>query len=359
MNITFIVGIIAIFGVINLSPLIYFIFYCCIINLNYWVVSLKPMFINFSLIYGLVSVHPIVFYSSFIMCCFFIFFNIYILTVHKFYYTTNFILFCLSFLTGGFWSLFYFFWGFFWVFDIIEYFPFLLSITCIFFLHKFYSISIHNYTIFLSLTIIVLLFSIRYGFLITRHSFFNTFNIKLFFVYLLVLFTFACFYKSSYCKIYFYKYCSIFLFLLCLLILINLPFFFLLFFSILSFSFRFKIKFPTYSFHIIVLFIYIYFNIKCWNFLNFIQLNFYLKITSQNYFLYYFNSIHNCITSYFMSTEVSSVLVNFFVKKIFFLDILNWKNFYIINDIIIGEYFFDLLIYFVIYIVLCIGDFNK
>lgn len=128
-----------------------------------------------SLIVGFYNIHPILLYLSFF---FFIskyqYINIFFIVLKKNqFYVASFTL-----LLGGYWGAGNSVWGYFWVNDIIE--QILLYCVLIFLIkfHIFETKQLNYFNIIIFFSLFFVLFLLRLGFISTRHSFFDTSNIK-------------------------------------------------------------------------------------------------------------------------------------------------------------------------------------
>lgn len=154
----------------------YFTLFSSNLNLNLeW-----PM----SLWIGLNTIHPYVYYLSFIFLI--------VLSWQKFAWelkiSYNLILytFCFALLLGMIWGSVNDLWGFFWVDDLIEFVLLLLVTLTLYQLHIYRSPTIHSLYIYL-LTIMSILFCVRWGIAGSRHSFFLELQIASYANYLWVL----------------------------------------------------------------------------------------------------------------------------------------------------------------------------
>lgn len=133
-------------------------------------VKIKTLIINTSLLVGFNNIHPFLFYISFTL----IIYNI--LFFNKFLnYSTQriYIVIIVSLLLGGLWGLGNSAWGFFWLKDPIEVLLLLLFLLSMFIIHT--NFTYHNfYTIITFFIFLVIsLYSLRNGFIFTKHNFFN------------------------------------------------------------------------------------------------------------------------------------------------------------------------------------------
>ena len=118
-----------------------------------------------------------------LLCTFTIFLNLY---TQSFYKLSLLCIICVNvftFITGGIWSLFFFSWGFYWVFDSIEYIPCFIVFTLLWKLHKYKTNAYCAYLGFLIIVLVVITYFIRQGFFKTKHSFFVDLQTKFFFIY--------------------------------------------------------------------------------------------------------------------------------------------------------------------------------
>ena len=127
-----------------------------------------------SLLEGLVSIHPVLFYLCFILLVSqAVATNPLVCAFHRILTTQVLIITMLALYTGGVWSLFSFVWNFFWVFDAIEFFPPIFILCSVWRLHHRYT-SVQLFGVASSLLIALwLLLNIRVGLVNTRHSFFT------------------------------------------------------------------------------------------------------------------------------------------------------------------------------------------
>lgn len=214
----------------------------------------------FELLVGLVSIHPIIFYFGL---------NLFIMWYLQIYaksnYTTKnpqnmlFILFFALFL-GGIWGWLNFSWGYIWVYDFIEYFLVWLVLITIYNLHtKVYKIKIKN-TIWLFNLLIIYYVSLRYGFLPTRHSFFNKISLNTIkqMIYGLFLLNKILFYLNPLFFILFFK----------VKIWSNLILYLSIFFIIwTTVSEHSVIKVYTYVLHLLIYFIFLVFSLHTPNYI--------------------------------------------------------------------------------------------
>lgn len=168
-----------------------------------------------SLIVGLNVVHPPLFYLSFFFGLLKFKNSLFSVKFFNIWMISSFTL-----LLGGFWGLGNSVWGFFWVNDLIE--QVLLSYTLLLLgmLHFYMrnnSVVFYFYTIFI---IFIFLLLSRWGFVFTRHSFFNinnTYNIYLSYYFLVnityskIFTNFIIFFLPPYLHISIYIYITIFL----------------------------------------------------------------------------------------------------------------------------------------------------
>lgn len=132
----------------------------------------------FELLIGLVSIHPIIFYwglNLFIL----MYLIIYNKNTYSLFISTNNLLILIIALTlGGVWGWLNFSWGYIWVYDFIEYFLLWLIVLTIYRVHtKIYKTNLQNTTWLINLMLIYYI-TLRYGFLPTRHSFFNKISLN-------------------------------------------------------------------------------------------------------------------------------------------------------------------------------------
>lgn len=167
--------------VYNLLLLTYKLYFLELINFN----LLKSVFLMnnlhkffFELLIGLVSIHPIMFYWGLSL-----FTLMYLTMYNKNNYTfivpsKNLAILITALVLGGVWGWLNFAWGYIWVYDFIEYFLLWLIVLTLYYLHtKIYKMNLKN-TVWLINLMMLYYITLRYGFLPTRHSFFNKISLN-------------------------------------------------------------------------------------------------------------------------------------------------------------------------------------
>lgn len=133
-------------------------------------IKIKILIINMSLLVGFNNIHPFLFYISFTFIIYnILFFNKFLnYSIQRIY-----ILIATSLLLGGLWGLGNSVWGFFWLKDPIEVLLFLLFLLSMFIVHT--NFTYHNFCtiIIFFFFLIISLYSLRNGFVFTKHNFFN------------------------------------------------------------------------------------------------------------------------------------------------------------------------------------------
>lgn len=130
-------------------------------------------------------IHPVLFYSSFIIIASIYFNNIFFFKIKSIWYTS-----VVALLLGGLWGLGNSVWGFFWVNDRIELILLFYIIVLLILIHSYWSsiMYIYLYQVVCCLSLLVLL--ARWNFMFTRHSFFNLSNLtNIFIVYIYLYYT--------------------------------------------------------------------------------------------------------------------------------------------------------------------------
>lgn len=123
-----------------------------------------------TLFFGLASIHPPLFYYTLLLIIVFKYSRLFFFRLSTYIFIIyNIFIFCF----GGFWSLFYFLWGFYWVYDIIEFFPLLFSLLLLILIHSVITnLNFSKINYYLKI-ILLYLYITRLGFFNTRHSFFK------------------------------------------------------------------------------------------------------------------------------------------------------------------------------------------
>ena len=164
-----------------------------------------------SLLIGLNTIHPYLYYFSFITILLllwkFLFFNIIIRKTTVIYISF------IALVLGMAWGSINDLWGFFWVNDLIELILLFLIILMICYTHIYSKNSTHIYTISL-LTIIIILYSVRLGLVGSRHSFFLDLQISSYtnYSYILLLYLYSGWLLYGYLTLVIYFYIFIFIF---------------------------------------------------------------------------------------------------------------------------------------------------
>lgn len=147
----------------------------------YPILSLNELsHLTFTLWEGMIWIHPPFFYTALLLSFFYVIPTTQVNTSKKIQYRVVSAFCLLSFFTGGLWSFFYFTWGYYWLFDFIELFPFLFLFLTTAAIHIRFIKSLLSFSCCLVLFILFLLLLTRYGFILTRHSFFSSKGLKVY-----------------------------------------------------------------------------------------------------------------------------------------------------------------------------------
>jgi len=142
-----------------------------------------------SLWVGLVSIHPFLFYSlNWVLVNIIVYKKRYFKGI-KYFLNLIFILTVLTFFTGGWWSMFFLSWSYYWVFDLIEYFPIILGFLILISIHSYSRIFLNYSRLSLFLFLYFVLYCARKGLISSRHAFFSMLSFKL----IIIMFFFAFF----------------------------------------------------------------------------------------------------------------------------------------------------------------------
>lgn len=153
----------------RLCPLINWLFVHSIYDLTSYTIksSIPPQ-----LSIGYNSIHPVLFYISFIIISSIYFNNIFFFKIKTFW-----VIGAIALLLGGLWGLGNSVWGFFWVNDRIELILLFHTMHLLILLHIYWQQYIYKYIYQVTWCLIIFILFARWNFLFTRHSFFNLTNL--------------------------------------------------------------------------------------------------------------------------------------------------------------------------------------
>lgn len=154
---------------------------------NFTLIKLKKKIITFSLLVGYNSIHPYLFYYSFLNIIF------YYLALNSWYVNKKIshYISVLALILGGYWGFGSSVWGYFWVNDLIEWNLLVLVFINILSFHVYYNLNFKFLFLNVCLLIAYSIILFRFGFFFTRHSFFDLTKIKnIFLLYSFMLYVF-------------------------------------------------------------------------------------------------------------------------------------------------------------------------
>lgn len=154
---------------------------------SFIVIKLKKKIITFGLLIGYNSIHPYLFYYSFLNTIF------YYLTLNSVYLNKKIIYYMsiLALILGGYWGFGSSVWGYFWVNDSIEWNLLTIVFLNVLSFHVYYNLRFKMLYASVCLLILYNIILFRFGFFFTRHSFFDLTKLKnTFFLYSCLLYFF-------------------------------------------------------------------------------------------------------------------------------------------------------------------------
>ena len=271
----------------------------------------------FNLLIGLILIHPPLFYITTLLWLKTVFLNLLNMNIYVYNIYKLFINLTITLILGGFWGWLNFAWGYFWVYDYIEY---LLAFIIFQFLYKIHT---KNYKIFLTyniwffLCILTLYIVIRYSLLPSRHTFFNKISRNKYkYIYILLMFI-------NYLNI-FIQYFYLFLFFSTKLLSLYLVYISSLFICWFFFNFQIISSLLIYIIHLFVIYTYYYVTIHSSNY--FYLIKHVLVLNTPSLIYNNLNYIYNCLI-YQLDYSIK-LKHKYFISNVFknFNNIFSQKN---------------------------------